>query len=73
MRARPAKRGWPLPSRAISHARGHLHVSRFADGLQKKERLLVVYKKCDLFDFDKSIFLPVFNPGNACSPFLFLK
>ena len=27
--ARRAKRG-PLPSRAISHARGHLRVSRFA-------------------------------------------
>ena len=28
--ARRAKRGQPLPSRAISHARGHLRVSRFA-------------------------------------------
>ena len=37
--ARRAKR-----ARAISHARGHLRVSRFClDGLQKKERLLVVY------------------------------
>ena len=35
----------PLPSRAISLASGHLCVSRFnlLDGLQKKERLLVVY------------------------------
>ena len=37
----------PLPSRAISHARGHLRVSRLLDGLQKKERLLVVY--CAMF------------------------
>ena len=28
--ARSAKRGQPLPSRAISHARDHLRVSRFA-------------------------------------------
>ena len=26
--------------------------------LKKKEQ-----KKCDLFDLDKSVFLPVFNPG----------
>ena len=32
----------PLLSRAISHARGHLCVSRLLDGPQKKERLLVV-------------------------------
>ena len=29
-RARHAKRGRPLPSRAISYARGHFRVSRFA-------------------------------------------
>ena len=22
-------------------------------------------KKCDLFDFDKSVFLPIFNPGTV--------
>ena len=34
----------PLSSRAFSHARGHLRVSRvFLDGLRKKKRLLVVY------------------------------
>ena len=33
----------PLPSRAISHARGHLRTTRvLLDGLQKQERLLVV-------------------------------
>ena len=33
----------PLPSRAISHARDHLRVSRFARRTTEKERLLVVY------------------------------
>ena len=39
----------PLPSRAISHARGHLRVSRFARRTycRKKERLLVVYLRDD--------------------------
>ena len=45
--ARRAKRGRqpekPLPSRAISHARGHLRVSRFPRRTTEKERLLVVY------------------------------
>ena len=34
--ARRAKRGQPLPSRAISHARGHLRVSRFAPRTTEK-------------------------------------
>ena len=34
--ARRAKRGRPLPSRAISHARGHLRVSRFAGRTTEK-------------------------------------
>ena len=34
----------PLPSRAFSHARAHLHILRvLLDGSEKKERLLVVY------------------------------
>ena len=34
----------PLPSRAISHARGHLRLSRFARRTtEKRERLFVVY------------------------------
>ena len=35
----------PLPSRAINHARGHLLARVLLDGLQKKERLLVVCTK----------------------------
>ena len=38
--ARRAKRGRPLPSRAISHARGHCVSRVLLDGLQKKKRLL---------------------------------
>ena len=34
----------PLPSRAISHARGHCVPRVLLDGLQKKQRLLVVYR-----------------------------
>ena len=35
--ARRVKRGWqPLPSRAISHARDHLRVSRFARRTKEK-------------------------------------
>lgn len=37
----------PLPSRAISHMRGHLRVSCFAQQTTEKERLFVVYHSHD--------------------------
>ena len=40
----PEKKNEPLSSRAFSHARGHLRVSRFFNRWNKKKgRLLVVY------------------------------
>ena len=53
--ARRAKRGrQPFPSRAISHARGHLRVSRFARRTTEKRETARSLGKCPQLRFISS-------------------